>query len=200
MNRLEKFFRGEEGITALETAIILIAFVVVASVFAFTILSAGTYATERGKEAVYAGLEEVQGTMELRGSVIGEGNVASQVVSQTSFTLGNVAGGDPVDLTLGTGKKIVVDYRDQDNIESNVAISIAFTIGDGDELLEEGELAKFTIPLNGQTIAGANQSAGIDVDLDTNKEFALEIKPPNGPVILLERTTPAYLDTVMDLH
>ncbi len=33
----------EQGITALEAAIILIAFVVVASVFVFTILSAGSY-------------------------------------------------------------------------------------------------------------------------------------------------------------
>ena len=34
-----RFMRSERGITGLETAIILIAFVVVASVFAFTILS-----------------------------------------------------------------------------------------------------------------------------------------------------------------
>lgn len=38
---IEKLKGGERGQTALETAIILIAFVVVASVFAFTILSAG---------------------------------------------------------------------------------------------------------------------------------------------------------------
>lgn len=36
----QRLVRDEAGITALETAIILIAFVVVASVFAFTILSA----------------------------------------------------------------------------------------------------------------------------------------------------------------
>ena len=60
----------EAGITALETAIILIAFVVVASVFAFTMLSAGTFSTERGKEAIYAGLTEVQSSMELKGGVI----------------------------------------------------------------------------------------------------------------------------------
>ena len=35
--------RKDKGITGLETAIVLIAFVVVASVFAFTILSAGVF-------------------------------------------------------------------------------------------------------------------------------------------------------------
>ena len=55
-SKLKRLLRDEGGITALETAIILIAFVVVASVFAFTILSAGTFSTERGREAIYAGL------------------------------------------------------------------------------------------------------------------------------------------------
>ena len=44
LRKLGKLLRDENGITALETAIILIAFVVVASVFAFTILSAGNLA------------------------------------------------------------------------------------------------------------------------------------------------------------
>jgi flagellin FlaB len=39
--------RSEKGITGLETAIILIAFVVVASVFAFTVLSTGVFSAER---------------------------------------------------------------------------------------------------------------------------------------------------------
>ena len=43
---------SERGITGLETAIILIAFVVVASVFAFTVLSTGIFASERSKETV----------------------------------------------------------------------------------------------------------------------------------------------------
>jgi flagellin FlaB len=48
-------FKNERGQTALETAIILIAFVVVASVFAFTILSAGASSTEKSEGAIAAG-------------------------------------------------------------------------------------------------------------------------------------------------
>jgi flagellin FlaB len=48
----------EKGVTGLETAIILIAFVVVASVFAFTVLSTGIFSAERGKETIHAGLRE----------------------------------------------------------------------------------------------------------------------------------------------
>ena len=49
--------RDQRGITGLETAIILIAFVVVASVFAFVVLSTGLFSAERGKETVHAGLQ-----------------------------------------------------------------------------------------------------------------------------------------------
>ena len=44
--------KGQKGITGLETAIILIAFVTVAAVLAYTVLSAGIFSSERGKEAV----------------------------------------------------------------------------------------------------------------------------------------------------
>jgi flagellin FlaB len=66
-----KYFKHEKGITGLETAIILIAFVVVAAVFAYTALSAGLFSTQKSQEAVYSGLKEAQSTLELRGGVIG---------------------------------------------------------------------------------------------------------------------------------
>ena len=62
--------KRQRGITGLETAIILIAFVVVASVFAFTVLSTGIFASERSKETVYSGIKEAQSSIEPRGSVI----------------------------------------------------------------------------------------------------------------------------------
>ncbi|HEY90231.1 MAG TPA: hypothetical protein G4O07_00180 [Dehalococcoidia bacterium] len=57
------------GITGLETAIILIAFVVVAAVFAYTVLSAGLFSSQKSEQAVHSGLEEAQSTLEVKGSV-----------------------------------------------------------------------------------------------------------------------------------
>ena len=54
LEKLVRHGRDQSGITGLETAIILIAFVVVASVFAFTVLSTGIFSAERGKETVFA--------------------------------------------------------------------------------------------------------------------------------------------------
>ncbi len=65
--------KGQRGVTGLETAIILIAFVVVASVFAFTVLSTGIFSAERGKETVFAGLKQARGSIELKGAVVANG-------------------------------------------------------------------------------------------------------------------------------
>ncbi|MDP6452158.1 MAG: hypothetical protein QF898_02525 [SAR202 cluster bacterium] len=59
--------------TGLETAIILIAFVVVASVFAFTVLSTGIFSAERGKETIHAGLKGARSSLEIKGAVVANG-------------------------------------------------------------------------------------------------------------------------------
>jgi len=192
-NKVRKLFKDDSGLSALETAIILIAFVVVASIFAFTMLSAGMFSTERSKEAVYAGLSEVRGSMELRGSVIGIAGTTgvTGTVDSIVFTVGNVAGGEPIDLTDTTGdNKVVMDYRDGAQRETNLDWTLTWSVQqDADNLLEEGELAEITVDLSGLTTS-----------LGINTLWALEIKPPQGGVIILERTTPAYIDSVMDLR
>ena len=81
LNRLSVgLARGQRGVTGLETAIILIAFVVVASVFAFTVLSTGIFSAERGKETIHAGLREARSSLEIKGSVVAEG-VANNTLS-----------------------------------------------------------------------------------------------------------------------
>ncbi len=149
--KLDRTLRDESGLSALETAIVLIAFVVVASVFAFTMLSAGMFSTERSKEAVYAGLEEVRGSMELRGSIVVTATAAGGNVDAIIFTVSNVAGGDAIDLTPNTtadddGHKVVIDYRDSSQVKSGLVWSVDWLVSaDEDYILEEGELAQITI-------------------------------------------------------
>ena len=67
---LGRMSSDQRGITGLVTAIVLIAFVVVASVFAFAVLSTGLLSSEKSKETIIGGLEETSATVVLRGSVI----------------------------------------------------------------------------------------------------------------------------------
>jgi archaeal flagellin FlaB len=69
---LKNIYKEQKGITGLETAIILIAFVVVAAVFAYTVLSAGLFSTQKSQEAVYSGLQETQNTLVVKGGVLSQ--------------------------------------------------------------------------------------------------------------------------------
>ena len=64
----------QSGITGLETAIVLIAFVVVAAVFAFTVLTTGLFTSEKAKETAMAGVSSAGGSLELVGAVIAGGD------------------------------------------------------------------------------------------------------------------------------
>src|SRR5271157_2916361 len=98
---LQNIYQAQKGITGLETAIILIAFVVVAAVFAYTTLSAGLFSTQKSQEAVYGGIKESQSTIMIKGAIIAtaENTGAQGYLSQIKFTLSNALGGDPIDFT-----------------------------------------------------------------------------------------------------
>ena len=53
--------KKQQGITRLETAIILIAFVVAVAVFAYTALSSGLFSTQKSQETVYSLADAVHG-------------------------------------------------------------------------------------------------------------------------------------------
>ena len=180
----------------METAIILIAFVVVAAVFAFTVLSAGVFSADRGKEAVYAGLAEVSGSMEVMGSVIAiaDATGAGETVDSIVFTLANVAGGEPIDFTVSPDNRVIIDYRDEIQHVPNLTWSKTYVgKNDTDDLLEPGEVFELTVPVTQTTVLNAT-------GLPVNTDFVLELKPETGGVIVIKRTTPAFIDKVMDLH
>ena len=168
----------QRGITGLETAIILIAFVVVASVFAFTVLSTGIFSSERSKETVFSGIEEAQSTLEPRGSLIAfSGNVdgSTSTVFKLIFLVANAIAGEPVDLTPGytandsgtdpdvdsTAKQVtVISYKDKDQFLPDVPWTVSYPgDDDGDNLLENNEKAEITVWLLNRDFAVTSVSS-----------------------------------------
>jgi len=154
---------AEKGITGLETAIILIAFVVVASVFAFTVLSTGIFASERSKETVFTGLQEAKSSIEPRGSVIAykANRGGTDTIYKVSWVVSNAVAGEPVDLTppytegedgtdpdlsSGAEYKTVISYTDINQHLPDVPWTVSWVgNSNGDSLLEEGEKAEITV-------------------------------------------------------
>lgn len=209
---LKRFLKHEKGITGLETAIILIAFVVVAAVFAYTALSAGLFSTQKAQESVYSGLKEAQSTVELKGAVIATANVTGGVgdnakIGQISFTISNVLGGQAIDFTppsggaggiaSGIANTVVINYIDNSQEKDNLYWTVT-KVGNtnSDYLLETGE--KFQITVGGG--ATNNLVNALSTALGPNQKFNLQILTPSGAVLTIERTTPPVFDTIVDLR
>ncbi len=190
---LSQLHKREDGITGLETAIILIAFVIVASVFAFVVLSTGLFSAERGKETVFAGLEKARGNLEVRGAVtVSDSGATVGTIGDDDeiiFNLANAAGGFPVLVDpAATSNSVVINYIDAQDRVADTTYTVNQIQGDGDNLLENGELFEVTVnPPTGSTLA-------------TNEIFTLEVVPSQGGTLLIERTMPPEVDLVMDLH
>ena len=190
----------QRGITGLETAIVLIAFVVVASVFAFAVLSTGLLSSEKSKETVLGGLEETSSTLSVTGSVVGDSNSGKTAIDTVKFTLTSAAqAAEAVDLST-TG--VVVTYLDSDqaiNCENPQSFdgdadtaecswSTSWVIGSGD-LVDPGEQVDMTVTLT-----------NLSPLLPKSKEFTIQVKPNKGAVVIVNRTTPPELKAIMELN
>jgi flagellin FlaB len=208
---LKRTQADQRGITGLETAIILIAFVVVASVFAYTVLSAGIFSSEKGKEAIHAGIEQARGTMEIVGGIVLKDTGAptgsttqDNNVDQVIFTVANALDGEALDLTTtvdsdndgtlsdetGRTHSTIISYIDKNQRVDDIAWTrTEVGKGDGDALLEAGE--KMQIAVNVSKMA---------TYLGTDVTFTIEVKPDRGSALVIERTTPFVIDDVIYLN
>jgi archaeal flagellin FlaB len=210
-----KIFKQQSGITGLETGIIFLAFLILAGVFAYSVLSAGLFSTEKSKEAIDSGLKHASGTVVLKGAVFAkaENTGADGYVSQITFTLSTVAGGEPVDftppLTTGTDGKapegssnsVVISYKDDYQTVDNLFWTASqYGRSNGDNLLDNGEKILITI---GNTAAGINGGNLVDAltpaHLGTDTRFDIEIKTPGGAALTIERITPAWINKTINL-
>jgi len=190
VDQTPKLASDQRGITGLETAIVLIAFVVVSSVFAFAALSTGLFSSDKAKETHTAGLAESRGTLELKGSVVAKvsGTTgATGVVTSIEFQISNAAAGEAIDMTPGN---TIIKYSDKTqtvNLNSSTEFSASniAAFGDTDSLLEIGELFQITL---------LDLTSNLATDLGTNTDFTIEMIPSGGAVLFIGRRTPVSLE------
>ena len=182
---LGRIYHKEDGITGLETAIILIAFVTVAAVLAYTVLSAGIFSSERGKETVYSGLNSAQSTMVVKGAVMAT-TINDTDDAYVTFTLALAVSGASVDLS-----KLVYNYWDSEGNLVNGIAGVTFadlTNGGAATVLSGATQVLVTVLLQGQT--------GFTTALSGYDSFTLEIVPPTGATLNITRALPGDIGTV----
>ncbi len=213
---IKKLVKLQKGITGLETAIILIAFVVVAAVFAYTVLSAGLFSTQKSQEAVYSGLQQAQSTLELRGGVtaVADTTGGNGQVGQLEFTVSDVLGGQAIDFTppstdntttglaaASSNNTVIINYTDQtQNVNDLYWTFTKLGSANSNNLLESGEKFEITVGGDSSTSGPGNLVNALTTPLSTNTQFDLTVVTPGGATLNLERTTPAWIDQIMNLR
>jgi flagellin FlaB len=183
----------QKGITGLETAIILIAFVTVASVLAYAVLSAGIFSAERGKETVYEGLKHAQATMESKGATIATSS-DNLTVEHIKFNVALVLKGVQVDFTAptpGNPTITVIRYTDE-NISmpiDNWTQKLLSTERGNSNILEADEQMEIDVPVpTANTTLGPYQS------------FIIQVLPPTGSALTIQRTMGGSIKAINNLN
>ena len=131
---------------------------------------------------------------------------AAGTIQTITFTVSNVLGGEPIDFTPPTGgaaglatgvaNKVVINYLDANQEVDNLYWTLT-KVGNANAnyLLEAGE--KFQITIGA---AGNGLTEALGTDLTSNNKFTITVLTPAGAVLTMERTTPPYIDTIVNLR
>src|SRR3990172_5668111 len=107
MNLIQKGHRHtHRGIIGVESAIVLVAFVIVAAALAFVVLNMGFTTAQKAKTTIVSTLAEAGSSLEIEGKAIGSsyqpGGGSPSSLNVTSFPIKIAGSGDSVNLDNGT--------------------------------------------------------------------------------------------------
>jgi len=100
--------QSHRGVIGVESAIVMIAFVIVAAALAFVVLNMGFSTSQKAKTTIISGLDESSSSLQISGKVTGVGCTSTVICSitpllnATAIPLKITSGGESVDLALTT--------------------------------------------------------------------------------------------------
>jgi flagellin FlaB len=196
------------GMTGIETAIILVAFVITAAAFAFVVLNMGFLTAEKAQSVISSGMSEASSALLVDSGVIGQfsntgGDQADVDLSKLTFYIKLSQGHEPVDLD---DSKLVATYTNPrthaELYDTNGTImTITGVNDDGDSLCETGE--KFKIQIDFSQLTNSTMEPDVTIDnayTHPYEEFRVELRPSAGAVLTIERQLPAVYSDIMVLE
>jgi len=203
-------YKNRKAMTGLETAIILVAFVITAAAFAFVVLNMGFLTAEKAQSVISAGMTEASSSMLTDSGIVAQFNIppastqADIDLYKLTFYIKLSQGHEPIDLSSDKLVGTYTNSRCHGTIYSSaVANGTIMTIkgvnSDGDQLLETGEKFKVTIDFKLLLLDEVDpvQLDQRDVYAHPYEEFRVELRPSAGAVLAIEKQIPAVYSTIM---
>jgi flagellin FlaB len=206
-------YSKRKGITGIETAIILTAFVITASAFSFVILNVGFLTSDKAQTTVITGMKETSSALLADAGVTGyfsNTTTADQdevYLEEMVFYVKLAQGHEPIDCG---DDSLVITYTNirghsviYSNQRTNGTITTIKTItGDTDSLLEVGEKMQIQIDLTQINSAHVKPAPLVHRDVygKPYESIRIEIRPVVGAVLTIEKEIPAVNAPVMTLR
>jgi flagellin FlaB len=201
---------ARRGIVGIESAIVLIAFVIVAAALAFVVLNMGFFTSQQSKLVMQRGLGEASSALELDGTFVAAVNTTEQNIVYAWAPVKLSSGQHKVDLTP---TKTIVSYWSPDKgltITNAYLIAILTPITDTskipeivEEILNEqvkgakGTVTKLDIEEDGNNYA-VYVGLPEDVTDDTQVSTLLEKYASNKVIVILNWVVRVNDDLVLD--
>ena len=220
--------RTHRGIIGIESAIVLIAFVIVAAALAFVVLNMGFSTTQKAKTSIIAALEEAGSSLEVAGKITAVGDASSNVINATTIPIKIVSGGSSSNLDGNfTSIKVITSNIEYDNVYEFGPIFVG-TFANATDAWAEAEnrgwicancnpytginnpaetigIIYWNVNQNNNTIMDQGEHAQVAVAFSASERpqsldfFAVEVAPPRGAPMTVERTIPNINNFIVDL-
>ena len=229
MNLIQKGHRHtHRGIIGIESAIVLIAFVIVAAALAFVVLNMGFSTTQKAKTAIIAAVEEAGSSLEVAGKITAAGWISQDKLNVTNIPLKIVSGGATSNLDGNfTSVKYISNFVEYDNIFINgtlhrgtfINASMAWDQAIVKGWIQTGEhpykgfrgpdqtlaIIYWTVNQNNNTILDIGEHVVLSVAYSTNdkpgalENISWEVSTPKGSPMTVGRNVPNITTQIVDL-
>lgn len=135
-SHVSRWHRSEAGLG--EAGFVIVSLLGTTTIIASAAFSDGGFSFEQLEAVLHDSANRVGGTLEVRGGVVATAN--GDRVDAIQVPVGFNGNGRPVPLTGDSADRLVLSYRDGAIFNPSVRYTGRQINGDGDELLEPGEL------------------------------------------------------------
>lgn len=212
------------GVIGIESAIVLIAFVMAVVALSFVMLNMGFSTTQKAKTTIQSGLSEASSAMEITGGVVGNRNVTQNKLNYLAIPVKVAPGGDSVNLEVENtairyySKSIALEsiYKGilpngtySNSTAAIVAAKVANMVNGypwvGNGMNPTSAVIYFTTNENGNKILDNGENAIVLVmfknsDKPTSlDEVKTEVIVPTGSLLTVKRHVPSISDAIVDL-
>jgi len=200
---------NRRGVTGIETAIILVAFVITAAAFAFVILNMGFITAEKAQSVITSGMSEATSALMVDNGVIASfanvtgGEQSDICLTKLTFYVKLSQGHSPIDIDDSRLVATFTNERHHGELYdvNGTIMTMTCVNGDGDTLLEVGEKYRVDIDFTDIPDNGVDPVVSDRTDLYSHpyETFRVELRPSEGAVLTINREIPAVYVAVMTL-